>query len=60
MTGKPTDELDFPWASLGEALVVDVGGGVGECPILYSAPKAKVPSQVNSRFNELAGNNCMQ
>ena len=29
--------LDFPWASLGEATVVDVGGGIGQCGLHQSS-----------------------
>lgn len=30
------DLSDFPWASLGKALIVDVGGGVGGFPLQLS------------------------
>ena len=39
---------DYPWASLGEATVVDVGGGLGEC---LGRLSALLTFQVASTFN---------
>ncbi|RAL12387.1 O-methyltransferase tpcA [Aspergillus homomorphus CBS 101889] len=40
---------DFPWASLGEALVVDVGGGVGGFPLQLSKVYPKLQFIVQDR-----------
>lgn len=52
LTGLEIDltlTIDFPWASLGNSLIVDVGGGVGGFPLQLSRTYPELRFEVQDR-----------
>ena len=46
---KYLQRLDFPWASVGDGLIVDVGGGVGGFPLTLSRVYPNLRFEVQDR-----------